>query len=96
MPLANLYVATTRRSAKEPSLTDTVNEHFVLPLASAVSAATAGSAYSCFADRRVGTLEAGKKADFVVLDMQWKPEKLLEAAVIETWFGGKKVWERTL
>jgi predicted amidohydrolase YtcJ len=95
MPLANLYVATTRKSAKKPSLTETVNEHFVLPLASAVSAATAGSAYSCFAEAQTGSLEAGKKADFAILDIQWKPEKLLEAVVVETWFDGKRVFERT-
>lgn len=95
MPLANLYIATTRKSAKKPSLTDTVNEHFVLPLASAVSAATAGSAYSCFAETQTGSLEAGKKADFAVLDIKWKPEKLLEAVVVETWLGGKRVFERT-
>ena len=94
MPLANLYIATTRRSVREPQSMETVNEHFALPLASAVSAATAGSAFSCFAETRTGTLEAGKKADFVVLDMQMEAGKLLEAAVTETWFDGKKVWER--
>ena len=95
MPLANLYIATTRKSAKKPSLADTVNEHFVLPLASAVSAATAGSAYSSFAETQTGSLEAGKKADFAVLDIKWKPEELLEAVVVETWLDGKRVFERT-
>ena len=89
--LADLYVATTRRSAKESRLTDTVNAYFASPLASAVSGATAGSAFSCFAESRVGTLEAGKKADFVVVDMQMEPGKLLEAAVVETWFDGKRI-----
>ena len=90
MPLANLYVAATRKSAKESKLTDTVNRHFALPLASVLFAATAGSAYSCFADTRTGTLEAGKKADFAVLDMQMEPRNLLEAAVTQTWSDGKK------
>lgn len=91
IPLANLYVATTQRSAKESKLTDTVNAHFALPLAIAVSGATAGSVFFYFANSRAGTLEAGKKADFVVVDMPMEPGKLLEAAVIETWFDGKKV-----
>ncbi|KAL9634416.1 MAG: hypothetical protein Q9164_004104 [Protoblastenia rupestris] len=94
LPLPNLYVATTRRSAKDPELADTVNEHFTIPLASAIVAATAGSAYSCFADTQTGTLKAGMKADFVVLDMEMEADKLLEAVVIETWFDGKKVFER--
>lgn len=91
-PMPNLYNATTRRSAREPQTTETVNPHFALPLLSAFSAATAGSAYSCFADRITGTIEAGKQADFVVLDMQWAPERLLEAKIAETWFAGRKVF----
>jgi len=47
-PLKNLYVATTRKSAKEPEATDEpVNGHFVIGLCDAISAATAGAAYSC-------------------------------------------------
>ena len=67
-PFPNLYTATTRRSAREPQYLEVVNYHFTLSLASAVSAATAGSAYSCFADTWAGSLEKGKKADFVVVD----------------------------
>ncbi|KAJ5104292.1 Amidohydrolase 3 [Penicillium alfredii] len=41
-PLPNLYNATTRHSALGPSLTETVNPKFAVPLATAISAATAG------------------------------------------------------
>lgn len=92
LPLKNLYTATTRRSAREPEYVTKVNEHFALELGEAVSAGTAGSAYSTFADGFVGTLGEGKKADFVLWGMQWKKEKLLEAAVHETYFGGKQVY----
>ncbi|KAF7593014.1 hypothetical protein BBP40_012173 [Aspergillus hancockii] len=94
LPFRNLYTATTRRSAREPESTATVNEHFGLSLLEAVSAATAGSAYSCFADGFTGRLEVGKKADFVVVDMVWEAEKLLEAEVYETYFDGKRVYRR--
>jgi predicted amidohydrolase YtcJ len=58
-----------------------MNQHFALGLASAASAATAGSAHSCFADAWTGNLEKGMKADFVVVDMDWKAESLLGATV---------------
>jgi predicted amidohydrolase YtcJ len=93
-PLPNLYVATTRKSAKQPEANDmSVNADFTLGLAQAVSAATGGAAYSCFAEDRVGSLEAGKMADFVVVDMAWKGEGLLDASVKETWFEGEMVYE---
>lgn len=93
-PLPNLYVATTRRSARQPGAGDeSVNANFRLDLAQAVSAATSGAAYSFFAEKQVGSLEVGKMADFVVIDMVWKDEELLNAKVNETWFEGKKVYE---
>jgi predicted amidohydrolase YtcJ len=92
MPLPNFYTATTRRSAMEPESEATVNEHFALGIASTVVAATAGAAYSCFADGWTGSLRKGLKADFVVLDVEWKAETLLKGVVRETWFDGKKVF----
>lgn len=92
LPLRNLYTATTRRSAREPQCEETVNPGFALNLLQAVQAATAGSAYSCFADDITGSLEVGKKADFVIVDMDWDAEKLLEARVCETYFDGKRVF----
>ncbi|RHZ57100.1 amidohydrolase [Aspergillus thermomutatus] len=95
LPLRNLYTATTRRSAREPESAATVNPQFKLSLLQAVSAATAGSAYSCFADGFTGSLEVGKKADFAVVDMEWEAEKLLEASVYETYFEGRRVFSRS-
>ncbi|ETI25654.1 hypothetical protein G647_02428 [Cladophialophora carrionii CBS 160.54] len=92
LPLPNLYTATTRRSAREPDSEEVVNKHFALPLLNAFSAATQGAAHSVFLDKITGSLEAGMKADFVVLDMEWAPEKLLQATVKQTWFNGKQVY----
>ena len=93
LPLSNLYVGTTKKSIREPGAGfKPVNEQWKLPLEDAFAAASAGSAYACFAEQRVGTLEVGKIADFVVLDLQWTPEDLLEASVKETWFAGKRVF----
>lgn len=37
-------------------------------------------------DKERGRIEVGRRADFVVLDE--------EGGVLETWIGGKKVWEK--
>jgi len=93
-PLPNLYVATTRKSAKQPDAGDApVNAEFKLGIAEAVSAATIGAAYSCFAEERIGSLEVGKAADFVVVDMRFEPGSLLKAKVMQTWYAGEKVYE---
>lgn len=96
LPLQNCYVATTRKSAREPHATDltAVNENFALPLAVAMAGAAEGTAKSCFAEKRVGTLEVGKCADFVVLGMEWDKERLLEGEVLETWFNGSRVYKK--
>lgn len=91
-PLGNIYVGTTRRSYREPGMETTVNPHFALGLCEAVAAATEGAAYSCFDEHRIGVLAEGRKADFVVVDMEWEKEKLMEARVVETWYDGKKVF----
>ncbi|CAI7641032.1 unnamed protein product [Penicillium bialowiezense] len=88
-PMENLYVATTRKSSRDSQYTGVVNEHFRLGMS-----ATGGAARSVFADERIGSLEIGKLADFVVVDMKWEPDTLMEAKINETWFEGRKVWTR--
>ncbi|KAL4862818.1 amidohydrolase 3 [Aspergillus spectabilis] len=92
-PLPNLYNATTRRSALEPESTEAVNEHFKLSLAAAITAATTGAAYSRHADSWTGSLVPGRSADFVVLEMDWDPQDLLKARVLETWARGSKTFD---
>jgi predicted amidohydrolase YtcJ len=92
LPLPNLYNATTRRSALDPGESRATNAHFGLGLAEAVAAATEGAAYARFAEGWTGCLREGRRADFVVLDMRWEAEELLEGKVCETWFGGKRVY----
>ncbi|ORY01437.1 amidohydrolase family protein [Clohesyomyces aquaticus] len=93
-PIKNLYVATTRKSARNPDAGDMlVNENFKIGICEAVTAATKGSAYSCFSEDKVGILEVGKLADFVVVDMDFQAGGLLEAKVMQTWFDGKVVFD---
>ncbi|KAK1143532.1 hypothetical protein N8T08_006338 [Aspergillus melleus] len=95
LPFRNLYTATTRRSAREPDSVEVYNGHLALSMMEAVAAATAGSAYSCFADGFAGRLREGMKADFVVVDMQWEADRLLDATVEETYFEGRRVYKRS-
>jgi predicted amidohydrolase YtcJ len=54
-------------------------------------------AYSAFQENELGSLSAGKRADFVVLnqDLMRVPDAVLsETKVLSTWVGGVKVYER--
>ncbi|KAH7353344.1 amidohydrolase 3 [Plectosphaerella cucumerina] len=93
-PFENLYVATTRRSAREPAYTETVNENFRLGLCESIVASTDGAARSVFLEDVTGSLEVGKSADFVVVDMEWDATRLLGASVEQTWFRGREVWSQ--
>ena len=93
-PLPNMYVATTRRSYREPQYEAVINPEFALTVCQAISGATHGSAYSCFADKTTGSLKAGLSADFVVCTMQPTPEQLVHGCVDETWFEGKQVYKK--
>lgn len=96
LPLHFLYSATTRRSTIEPASREMVNSQFAVSIASAVTAATRNAAYSRFAESWTGTLKPGMRADFVVLDMDWKPQSLLQGKVCQTWAGGRKVFDMEL
>jgi predicted amidohydrolase YtcJ len=63
----------------------------------ALRAFTLGSAYAEFAEERKGSIEAGKLADFVVLDRdphQVDPKAIKDIAVLRTVIGGETVFEK--
>lgn len=94
-PLRNMFIAATRRSAIDPSLPANIPA-FALPLAEAIEHATRDAAWACGAEGVHGTLEAGRSADFVVLDRDvfTRPvDELLEARVVRTVVGGVTVHE---
>lgn len=92
-PLPNLYVATTRRSYREPELETVINPEFALTVCQAIAGATHGSAYSSFSDQWTGSLKAGLKADFVVCAVDLTPANIVKGVVRETWFEGKQVYQ---
>ncbi|MCL4213099.1 MAG: amidohydrolase [Gemmatimonadales bacterium] len=55
------------------------------------------AAYAGFQEKELGTLSAGKWADFVVLDqdvMRVPAEMILDTKVLSTWVAGRPVYER--
>ncbi|HVQ87531.1 MAG TPA: amidohydrolase [Actinomycetes bacterium] len=93
-PLPNLFIATTRRSAFDPSLPANVPE-FSLPLDDAIGYATANAAWSCFAEGDRGRIAPGMLADFVLMEpdvLASDPEVLLRAKILLTVVDGVQVY----
>lgn len=66
-------------------------------LEQALGGFTRGAAYAGFAEGKIGSLEPGKWADFILVDRDVSkvdPQALARTQVLETWVAGKKVWER--
>jgi predicted amidohydrolase YtcJ len=63
----------------------------------ALAGFTRNAAYAGFAEDRIGSLEPGKWADFILVDRDpaaVSPKELAATQVIETWVAGKKAWAR--
>ena len=68
-----------------------------LTFAEALDAFTRGAAYAGFAEDKIGSLEPGKWADFILIDRdptKVDAQTLARTEVVETWVAGKKVWAR--
>ena len=68
-----------------------------LSFAQALNGFTRGAAYAGFADTKIGSLEPGKWADFILVDRDIATvdaKALARTQVLETWVAGKKVWSR--
>ena len=69
-----------------------------ISIGEALAAYTAGAAWAGFAEGRFGRLATGERADFVVLDanpLEADPAELRAIRVLETWIGGRKVYDTT-
>jgi len=58
---------------------------------------TIGAAYAAFAEDRLGSLEPGKRADFLIIDQDIllaTPAQIRQMQVLQTWIGGKPAFVR--
>ena len=65
--------------------------------AQALDAFTRGAAWAAHQEQDLGTLEAGKWADFILVDrdlFEVAPEEIWQTRVLETWVGGERVFAR--
>jgi len=67
-----------------------------LTLEQALAAFTRTAAYAGFAEDRLGSLDRGHYADFILIDRDIfagaTPEQIRDTKVVETWMAGAKVW----
>ena len=67
-----------------------------LTLEQALAAFTRGAAYAGFAEDRLGSLDRGKFADFILIDRDIfagaTPQQIRDTKVLETWVSGVRVW----
>jgi hypothetical protein len=94
-PLEGIYAAATRRTLDDKNPDGWVPEQKIT-VEQALKAYTKNAAYASFEENVKGTLEAGKLADFVVLDMDITaidPVMIREVKVLKTYVGGRKIFE---
>ena len=95
-PFAGLAAAISREDAEGQPPGGWMPEQ-KLTITQALSAFTRDAAYAGFAEDRIGSLEPGHYADFLLIDrdiMTAQPAEIRAAKVLETWVGGKRVWIR--
>ncbi len=92
-PKLGLYAAVTRQDAAgEPPGGWRADER--MTFVQALAGFTLGAAYAAFMENEVGSLEPGKRADFIVVNtdpFMLKGRGLLGLSVRETWIDGKKL-----
>ncbi len=95
-PLLGFYAAVTRQDLKGMPPTGWLPSER-LRREQALHGFTLGAAYAAFSEQELGSLEEGKRADFIVLDrdiMQIPAAEILQARVMETWLNGSRVHSR--
>jgi len=94
-PLLTFYAATVREDAKGFPKGGFQMENALTP-EEAIKGMTIWAAKANFEEKEKGSLEAGKFADFVILDtdiLKSNPQNILKTKVLKTYLNGEKVYE---
>lgn len=89
-PLYGLHAAVTRQDRNDQPLGGWYNDE-ALDMAEALRIFTIDAAYAARQEQHLGSLEPGKRADFVLLDRDLfdiPPRDIWRVAVVETWIDG--------
>lgn len=96
-PFVNIEGAVSRRIADQPPF----NTAQAITIEDAIDAYTINAARALQQDRLAGSLETGKRADFIVLDQNivalatsGAADQIGDTKVLETWFDGEMVYQR--
>jgi predicted amidohydrolase YtcJ len=93
VPLHMIEMAVTRKTWKEPEYVLAPNE--TISVESAIRALTSEAAWQLFSEHEIGSLEAGKLADLVILEKDPRkvnPDAIKDIKVLETWMDGKQTY----
>lgn len=93
-PLHMIEMAVTRKTWKEPDYALAPDES--ISVESAIRALTSEAAWQLFSEHEIGSLEAGKLADLVILEKDPRkvnPDSIKDIKVLETWMDGKQVYK---
>jgi predicted amidohydrolase YtcJ len=96
-PFHGLAVAISRVDAQAQPAGGWMPEQRV-SLSQALDGFTRSAAFAAFAEDRLGSLERGKMADFIIIDRDIfanaSAEQIRGTQVLETYVAGRKVWDR--
>jgi len=95
-PFLHLHAAVTRSLVGESEILGPASEKLTVP--QAIRAYTLDAAYAVEAEKYSGSLEVGKRADFIVLDrnlLEIPEDDIVKTEVLETVLDGRTVFDRS-
>lgn len=95
-PMLGIYAAVSRQDLQGSPAGGWYADQ-ALTREEAIRGFTVDAAWAAFMEDQVGSIEAGKRADFIVLDrdlMTVDGADIPATQVLETWLDGKRVWKK--